>query len=36
MAEAAVEMLIARMAGGSAEAPRHIEATLRLRASTGG
>jgi DNA-binding LacI/PurR family transcriptional regulator len=36
IAEAAVEMLIARLAGDSVEAPRHIEATLRVRASTGG
>jgi DNA-binding LacI/PurR family transcriptional regulator len=34
-AEAAVEMLLAQLDGGQAEAPRHIRATLRLRASTG-
>lgn len=34
-AEAAVEMLLTRLADGQVEAPRHIAATLRLRASTG-
>ncbi|HCU91643.1 MAG TPA: LacI family transcriptional regulator [Actinobacteria bacterium] len=34
-AEAAVEMLLARLDDGQVEAPRHIPATLRLRASTG-
>ena len=34
-AEAAVEMLLARLDGGEVTAPRHIPATLRLRASTG-
>ena len=34
-AEAAVEMLLARLGGGEVEAPRHVPATLRLRASTG-
>jgi DNA-binding LacI/PurR family transcriptional regulator len=34
-AEAAVEMLLARPGGGQVEAPRHVPATLRLRASTG-
>lgn len=33
-AEAAVEMLLGRLAGSEGEAPRHIAATLRLRAST--
>jgi DNA-binding LacI/PurR family transcriptional regulator len=33
-AEAAVEMLLARLGGGPVEAPRYIPATLRLRAST--
>jgi DNA-binding LacI/PurR family transcriptional regulator len=34
-AEAAVEMLLARLDDGQVEAPWHIPATLRLRASTG-
>lgn len=34
-AEAAVEMLLARLDDGQVEAPRHILATLRLRASSG-
>lgn len=34
-AEAAVEMLLARLDDSAVEAPRHIPATLRLRASTG-
>ena len=33
-AEAAVEMLLARVAGRSDHGPRHIDATLRVRAST--
>jgi DNA-binding LacI/PurR family transcriptional regulator len=33
-AEAAVEMLLARLSGKDVEAPQHIPATLRLRAST--
>jgi len=33
-AEAAVEMLLARVNGGQVEAPRRVPATLRLRAST--
>ena len=35
-AEMAVEMLLARLGDGEVEAPRHIPATLRVRASTGG
>jgi DNA-binding LacI/PurR family transcriptional regulator len=35
-AEMAVEMLLARLDEGEVEAPRHIPATLRVRASTGG
>lgn len=35
-AEMAVEMLLARLDDGEVEAPRHIPATLRVRASTGG
>lgn len=34
-AEVAVEMLLARLDGGEPAAPRHLPATLRLRASTG-
>lgn len=34
-AEAAVEMLLARLAGEPAEAPRYVDATLQVRASTG-
>lgn len=34
-AEAAVEMLLAQLDGGEMEAPRHIPATLLLRASSG-
>jgi DNA-binding LacI/PurR family transcriptional regulator len=33
-AEAAVEMLLARVAGDSHQGPRHIDATLEIRAST--
>jgi DNA-binding LacI/PurR family transcriptional regulator len=33
--EAAVQMLLARLAGDSDDAPRYIDATLQIRASTG-
>jgi DNA-binding LacI/PurR family transcriptional regulator len=33
-AEAAIEMLLARVAGDPGQGPRHIDATLRIRAST--
>lgn len=35
-AEAAVEMLLSRLAGRDADAPRYVEATLQIRASSGG
>lgn len=35
-AEVAVEMLLARLAGRAADAPRYVDATLQIRASSGG